>query len=186
MAPFNLSEFAHKELKIPGSQLAPVKRKSYVARFLIAHVLDFWALLLINLMTIAMYQGTFLTYMQTSEMKKLWHTVNFTPMTWFACLTLSFTYFFCSYFLNHGQSPGMKLMKCRLHMREHHAPDALIGALRSIAILGSMGIVTKRFSSYIVAHDHLWHSLMIQKDIMAPDVRTLATKTEKEIFAEAA
>ncbi len=186
MAPFNLSDFAHKEIKIPGSNLIPPKQKSYVGRFLLAHFFDFWSLCWISAITVGMYQGTFLTYMQSSGIKNAWNSINFTPVSWFTCLCLSFVYFFCSYYLNHGQTPGMKFTKCRMQMREHHFKDAFNGVLRSFAIFGTLGVATKRFSYHIVANDHLWHELMQHKDVVTPDIRSLNTGIVKEDFNQAA
>ena len=38
----------------------------------------------------------------------------------------------------------------------------------------------KKMEGKISAHDHLWHELVAQREVAAPDVRTLVKEVESE------
>lgn len=186
MAPFNLSDFAVKETKIPGEALRPHQKKNYIGLFLRAHFVDFWTIYFLNSLatkTLHFSMGPHLTTKALSKAWKMSDLSTFSLLTWVA---VGMTYFFCSYFMNHGQTPGMMMSKCRVKMKEHSFSDAFKWTLKSFSVFLSLGMVTPGFRHEILAHDHLWHELVAQKDVAAPDVRTLVSE-EKEIeYAEAA
>ena len=49
-----------------------------------------------------------------------------------------------------------------------------------------MGFNARAFSANVAAHDYLWHELVAQKEVVAPDVMSLVKEDVKEEFAEAA
>ncbi len=180
MAPFNLSDFAVKELKIPSPHLRPAQPGSYMGKFLTAHFLDFWALFWINAIASFFLKNTFGNFMSTKSLNAAWDAVNFSPAAGFTFIAFSFAYFFTSYFMNHGQTWGMKVMKCRVRMKEHSFSESLRWTLKSFATYATLGLITQRFAPSVVPHDHLWHELVTLKEMAAPDVRTLLTTTEEE------
>ena len=187
MAPFNLSEFAVKEIKIPSPQLRPAQTKSFLGRYLASHLLDFWALVWMNATATYIFKMTFQSFMSTNKLNNAWDMVNFSRAAGFTFIAFSLIYFFTCYSMNHGQTWGMKVMKCRVRMKEHSFSDAVAWTLKSAVTYATLGFATNKFAHSIVAHDHLWHELIIQKEMRAPDVRTLATKVnEEEEFVEAA
>ncbi len=180
MAPYNLSDLAVKEIKIPSHSLRPAQEKNYLGKYLTAHFLDFWALFWINAIANFMVKSTFETFMSTRSLNNAWEAVNFSPVTGFTFMAFTFAYFFSSYYMNHGQTAGMKIMKCRIRMEEHNFSESLRWTLKSLATYATFGLVSKRFSAAMVTHDHLWHELVAQKDMAAPDVRTLTPAVEEE------
>ncbi len=186
MAPFNLSDFAVKEIKIPSSGLRPAQEKNYLGKYLTAHFLDFWALFWINAVATFFFKSTLQSFMSTRSLNDAWDGVNFSPVAGFTFMAFTFTYFFASYFMNHGQTAGMKIMKCRVRMKEHSFSESLRWTLKSIATYATFGLVSKRFAAQVAPHDHLWHELVAQKEMAAPDVRTLTPAVEEEHFVEAA
>ncbi len=189
MAPYNLSDFAVKEIKIPSSQLHPALLKSYVGKFLMAHFLDFWLLVWINATATYLFKTTFQTFLGTGKLSSTWDTVNFSPAAGFTFTAFAMTYFFTCYFMNHGQTWGMKMMRCRVRIKEHNFHEALLWTLKTLATYASLGFATKGFEPSIVAHDHLWLELVTLKEVGIPDVRTIVTRTEDggdEKFVKAA
>lgn len=186
MAPFNLSDLAVKEIKIPGTHLSPAKSKSFIGRFLAAHFIDLWAVFWATTFVTAIFKSAVQMHLMTSSLHKAWGSVALTPFAVFAWTTISLTYFFMSYYMNHGQTPGMKIMKCRVKMSHHSFMEALHWALKSLAVYVSFGFKAKAFSANVGPHDYLWQELVAQKEIAAPDLMTLVTDEVKEEFAEAA
>lgn len=186
MAPFNLSDLAVKEAKIHSAHLSPAKSKNFVVRLLAAHFLDFWAIFWATTIATSMFKLSFQVHLTTRGLHKAWDLVSFSSFTVFAWTAIAMTYFFVSYFMNHGQTAGMKIMKCRVKMKHHDAKESLHWAVRSIGLYMSVGLTSKSFKPNLGAHDYLWHELVAQKEIAAPDIRTLVTEEVKEEFAEAA
>lgn len=180
MAPFNLSDLAVKEMKIPGTNLSPAKSKNFVGRLLVAHFLDFWAIFFATSFATSMFSLSFKVHLTTNGLSKAWDFVSLSPFTVFAWTAIALTYFFTCYFMNHGQTPGMKLMKCRVKMKHHHLKDSLKWAVRSFGVYVSMGLTAKAFSANVGAHDYLWHELVAQKEMAAPDIRTLKPEIRDE------
>ncbi len=183
MAPFNLSDLAVKEIKISQSELAPPKQKNYLGKFLIAHFIDFWSVFWIAITTKMFFKIAIETLMLTPKLQDAWDLIDFSPLTFTSMLPIGFAYFFCSYFMNHGQTYGMKLMKSRVVMREHSFSDAFKWSIRSFAVLASFGFLAKSFENSFTAQDHLWLTLMTQRDQAAPDVRTLVNDVNLEEVA---
>ncbi len=188
MAPFNLSDFAVKEIKIPQSELTPPKQENYLGKILAAHFFDFWSVFWISITTKFFFKAAISALMITPGLQDAWDLVDFTPMTFLSMLPIGFTYFFGSYFMNHGQTYGMKLMKTRVVMREHSFTEAFQWALRSLAVIGTFGLIARSFKDSCAAQDHLWRALVTSKDQTAPDVRTLETQkdVEETVYEEAA
>lgn len=186
MAPYDLSDFAVKETKIPQSHLIPPKMKSSLGRFLLAHLIDFWTIFCFSIFTKMMFKLAVSSLILTENLQTAWADVDFTPMTFLSMIPMGFAYFFSSYFMNHGQTYGMKLMKCRVNVEEHGFRDSFSWTLKSFGVLASLGLVSKRFSASVLPHDHLWQALVSQKEMAAPDVRTLTKEVKEKEFAKAA
>jgi hypothetical protein len=133
-----------------------------------------------NIVTGAL-KGPMKAFMTTESLRDAWADINFSPLKAFTWLTLGFAYFFCSYYMNEGQTYGMRKMKLRISMKAHSARSSLRWAMKTM----SLWTLLKGKEAF-VAHDHLWHELVRQKEMAAPDVRTLAPATEEEVFSEAA
>lgn len=186
MAPFNLSDFAVKETKIHSAHLSPAKSKNFVGNLLVAHFLDFWAIFWATTLATAVFKAAVQMHLTTSSLHKAWGSVSLLSFSVFAWTAIAMTYFFISYFLNHGQTAGMKLTKCRVKMKHHDYRDSFQWALKSLGIYFTMGFKAKSFNANVAAYDYLWHELVAQKEEAAPDIRTLVKDEVVEEFAEAA
>lgn len=180
MSPFNLSDLAVKEIKIAPSELSPPMPKSFVGKLLIAHFLDFWAIFWATTAATSMLKLSMQPHLTTKGLSGAWNLVSLSPFTIFAWTAIAVTYFFTSYYLNHGQTVGMKLMKCRIKMKHHDLKDSLQSAVKSIGVYGSLGITAKAFSENVGSHDYLWQALVEQKELSAPDIRTLHPTIQDE------
>lgn len=186
MAPFNLSDFAVKETKIPSAALRPQETKGNVGLFLRAHFLDFWMIYFLNGLATKALHLSMKTHLTTKALSHAWTVSDLSTISFATWGAVAATYFFCSYYLNHGQTPGLMISKCRVRVREHSLTDALQWSFKSISVFVSLGLITSRYKDDILAHDHLWHELVAQKEIAAPDVRSLVTEEKEIAYAEAA
>ena len=192
MAPYNLSDLAVKEIKISGKQLSPQSEKSYTGNFLLAHFLDFWALFWGTTISIGLYKASLAVYLNTEGLRTAWDLVDFSAANLFGWSAFAFSYFFFSYFFNDGQTWGMKLTKCRISMGHHDARNSLRWAVFSLSVYFTLGLSYKKGMAWlapaakVTSHDHLWHELVAQKDVAAPDVMSLVKEEEEKDFAEAA
>lgn len=192
MAPFNLSDLAVKEIKISPKHLAPAAEKNYTGNFLLAHFIDFWALFWTTTISVAIFKNALTPFIATKKLMMAWNLTDLTAGTLFTWTAFAFSYFFFSYFFNAGQTWGMKFTKTRISIHQHDARSSLRWAVFSLSVIFSMGLTYKKGLSLLAswgtvkAHDHLWHELVAQKEMAAPDVMTLVKEESAEEFAEAA
>lgn len=179
MAPYNLPDLAVKEMKLHPSALAPAKAPSFVGKFLSAHFIDFWLLFFLSTTTMSILRGAVGVFFTTPSLRSAWRLVDFSPVTMLTWIAFAFTYFCGSYFMNHGQTYGMKLTKCRVNLPEHDARASLRWAVFSVSLLFTAGLSFRKGLAWlkdhgaVVAHDHLWRELMVQREVVAPDLLTL-------------
>lgn len=192
MAPFNLSDLAVKELKIPSEHLAPTKARSFTGNFLMGLFLDFWAQFWMTSITVALFKGSLDVFLTTEKLQSAWDFVDLSPITMFGWGTFAFSYFFFSFYFNQGQTWGMKLTKCRISMDHHSARSALRWSVFALSLFFTLGLSYNRGTKWLAetgavkSHDHLWQDLMAQKEAAAPDVMTLVPEETVEEMAEAA
>lgn len=188
MAPFNLSEFAVKEIKLPKSSLGPGVTKNHNGRFLMGLFLDFWAIFTLNFFVATFFQSSVKLFLTTSSLRKVWAVTDLSLLNSLSWTSVALVYFFTSFYLNQGQTYGMYKTKCRISMKEHDGASAFQWSIMSLSIYFTLGLsflFVKKMEGKVSAHDHLWHELMAQKEVAAPDVKTLV-KDDVEEFAEAA
>lgn len=106
------------------------------------------------------------------------------------------TYFTVFNFFNQGQTPGMKMMKKRISMREHSFNEAIQWAMYSMSVYFSFGLLMKPLHDKLKAQgfgeftkeDHHYREMMMYKTWKAD---SLVPETEQsqefvEEFKEAA
>lgn len=186
MAPYNLSDYAVKETRIAGKDLYPAAKVSLMKPFLKAHFLDFMYIYLINDLAMRALSASLKSHLTTLALKKAWKMSSLSAFSLTSFVVMAVTYFFCSFYLNHGQTPGMMLAKCRVRLKEHSFAGSLNWTFKSLLIGMTCGWIAPRFKEDVLAHDHLWHELVAQKEMAAPDVRTLVADEVKRDYAEAA
>jgi uncharacterized RDD family membrane protein YckC len=192
MAPYNLSDLAVKEIKLQKSHLTPAHEETHNGKFLMAHFVDFWTVFWASTMMTGIFKTSTLTFMNSHILEQSWTNVSYVSFRMFAATLVGMTYFFMSYYMNNGQTFGMKLMKCRISMNSFCARSSFRWAVMSLSLYFTLGLSFKKGTSMlanfgkIASHDHLWQELMRQKEISAPDVRSLERETEVEQYSEAA
>lgn len=179
MAPYNLSDLAVKEIKLPKGSLAPAVSKNHNGRFLMALFLDFWAIFTLNFFVATFFQNAVKLLLTTSSLRKVWSITDLTALNTLSWFSIATVYFFTCFYLNHGQTYGMYKTKCRITMNEHDLKSSFQWAMMSLSLYFSLGLsffFVKKMEGKIAAHDHLWHELVAQKEMAAPDVRTLIVR----------
>lgn len=186
MAPFNLSDLAVKELKLPKSTLGPEIPKNHNGRFLMGLVLDFWNIFTLNFIVATLFQSTVKLHLTTNSLQKIWSMTDLTLLNTLSWTSVATVYFFTSFYLNNGQTAGMHFTKCRISIKGHDAAGAFRWTMISLSLfltLGMASFMAKKVPESwgkISAHDHLWQELMAQKEVAAPDVMTLVKDVEVE------
>ncbi len=184
MAPFNLSDLAVKEIKLPKSSLGPQVSKNHNGRFLMGLFFDFWNIFSLNFMVATLFQAAVKLHLTTSSLHKVWSMTDLTLLNTLSWSSVAIMYFFTSFYLNNGQTAGMHFMKCRISMKEHDAASAFRWSMMSLSLFFTLGLaylmIRKLPKAWgeISAHDHLWQELITQKEMAAPDVRTLVKDEE--------
>ncbi len=189
MAPFNLSDLAVKEIKLPKNSLSPSAEKSFTGRFLAGLFIDFWTIMVLNSVVATFFKASVKLFLTTSSLKKIWYMSDLTSLNALSFSSIAIAYFFTCYYLNHGQTYGMRKTKCRITMKEHDIRSSFQWALMSLSLFLTLGlsfVLAKKMPGKISAHDYLWQKLVAQKEIAAPDVRTLVKDEVVEEYAEAA
>lgn len=180
MAPYNLSDLAVKEMKMKSTDLLPAHPPVAKRKFI-------WSLLFdvgVAYFLTTIFTGSFHEMIVSFSAK--FSRLSVTDMNRIAFPVMLMSYLFLSLYLNHGQTFGMFLTKCRMRMRQHHPIDALRGTFSALFVTFSLGLLWKKFSHVFVEKDHLWRELLVQKDTFAPDVRTLKPDEVETEIAEAA
>jgi uncharacterized RDD family membrane protein YckC len=151
--------------------------------------IDLWAIFTLNFLVASLFQSTVKLLLTTSSLRKVWTMTDLTLLNSLSWTSVAIMYFFTSFYLNRGQTAGMHLMKCRISMKEHDAASAFRWSMMALSHYFTLGLsffFVKKMEGKISAHDHLWHELVAQKEIAAPDVRTLIEENVIEEIAEAA
>lgn len=190
MAPFNLSDLAVKELKLPKSTLAPQVSKNHSGRFLIGLFLDFWVIFSLNFFVATFFQTSVKLFLTTSSLRRIWMMTDLTLLNTLSWSSVALMYFFTSFYLNQGQTYGMYKTKCRISIKHHDAAGAFRWSMMSLSLLLTLGLsflMSKKIPrswGEVSAHDYLWQNLMEQKEIAAPDLLSLVkdSEVEKEEF----
>src|SRR5690606_32413421 len=93
------------------------------------------------------------------------------PMSLFLFCSIFVSYFFFSYFLNHGQTLGMHYMKIRIHSETNSFRYCLKWTLYSTFLLLTLGLLVKQAKKWasqlgwgsVEVHDHLYKIMMEEK-----------------------
>lgn len=168
MTPIDLVPFAEHSQKLPSKWLAPVpQRESSTWKILFAHSIDFMmTVMIVSMITAIIHQA--ITYMLvTRGLKLAFNETAFYSFSTGLVPFVIFNYFFFSYFMNHGQTWGMYLVKKRIHLKSQSFMAALKWASHSTLVCLTCGIwfaVKKNVWESFKEHDYLYSHLMAHKD----------------------
>ena len=173
MSPINLFDYTNVRKKIPARVLkhkTPEPKSISSYQIIAAHMLD--ALTVIGLTTaIAAVVGiSASTFMVTSNLHAAFNKIPFTNFVISLMPLIFSSYFFFSYFFNHGQSYGMKVLKTRIEMPEMSYRSSLFWGIFSAAAVMSGGLtllsyqwIQKKGWGEFKGHDYLYFELVSEK-----------------------
>jgi len=170
MNPIKLIDYAEHSLKLPSEFLAPNAKKEDVKlwKVFLGHYLDFSAAVLTTTMMAAFFNLSLKSFMITKSLQKLWSDDVVGSFTIGALPTMVFCYFFFSYFLNHGQTWGMHLLKKRVSMKDKSFKEAALWACSSMVLCFTCGLsyfIQKDKWQNVKANDYLYNHLMIERTL---------------------
>lgn len=173
MSPINLFDYTNVRKKIPARALkhqTPKPKPISSYQIIGAHMID--ALTIIGLTTalVAVVGISASTFMVTSNLRSAFNNIPFASFV-ISLMPLVFSsYFFFSYFFNHGQSYGMKVLKTRIEMPEMSYRSSLFWGIFSAAAVMSGGLtllsyqwIQKKGWGEFKGHDHLYFELISEK-----------------------
>ncbi len=184
MKPIDLVVFADHSQRLPGELLrptAPEPRKNFVAKFLGAHLFDFVLVLSVTSafsQTLTQSLGLLLRTKLLSSGAYVAHSATFTSMVFPLVLLCYFSFF---YLLNHGQTPGMHILKNRIDLKPGNLRDAFRWGCYSFSVCFSGGISIFLLRNFRIreafkGHDHLYATLLAPREFAVID---LVSETEK-------
>lgn len=175
MTEFNLIAFADHSAKIPNQALAPETRTGIFDswKFFASHLMDFWTVSSIATLSALMFNQSMITMLMTNKIYTAFKAEHIIGLSFLLMPVMLFTYFFFSYFMNHGQSIAMTLLKKRVVMESQNFTQAAQSALQSTLFCLSFGLSYRWqtvFRSQFQGHDYLYHQLMTEKSQDAIDL----------------
>lgn len=183
----DLTLFAEHSQKLPSSYLEPRTKKETSSWSILAiHFIDFTIAYFITTMITMILAQSMGVIMAVSGLEKAF---SFTKAMEFSSKLLPlvvFSYFFFSYFFNHGQTVGMRYLKKRVSLPSQSFRESFYWALRSFLLCATGGL-SFLFSvnkwEMVENHDYLYESLLEIKE--TSPVSLLATieafKREEDI-----
>lgn len=176
--------FAEHSQKIPDTFLTPQlssKEKSW--EVLGIHLIDFFTAFSITFVMTAILTESVQMILVTQGLQKAFKAAEAMNFTGRLFPLVLFSYFFFSYFMNHGQTVGMHFLKKRIKMRSQSFRDAFSWALHSFAMCFSCGIsylIKSENWSAIKEHDYLYEHLMESKVDYSIDLLARTEEHEKD------
>lgn len=195
MSPINLFDYTNARKKIPARVLKhqEIEAKAISSyQILGAHLIDAATIIGLSSMVATMVGLSATTFMMTSNLQKAFSSIPFTNFV-ISLMPLIFTsYFFFSYFFNHGQSYGMKAFKTRIAMPEMNFRSSLFWGLFSAGAIMSGGLtllsyqwIQKKGWGEFKEHDHLYFELVAEKSFSPVNlVEMTATFNQKQAVQE--
>lgn len=187
--------FAEHSQKIPDSYLTPhLSHKEKSWEVLGTHLIDFFIAFTITFIMTAVLTESIQMILVTQGLQKAFKAAESMNFTGRLFPLILFSYFFFSYFMNHGQTVGMHFFKKRIKMRSQSFRDAFSWAMQSFAMCFSCGIsylIKPESWSAIKGHDYLYENLMESKldysiNLLARAEEHEKDKNEESYLAEAA
>lgn len=163
----DLVVFADHSQKIPAAYLAPeIKKETSSWKIFASHFIDFSAAWMITFALTALLAQSAHLMMVTQGLQKAFPMEEAMSFSGRLLPLIVLSYFFFSYFMNHGQTFGMHKLNGRIQMTDKSFTEAFTWALHSFALCFSGGLVyalrPTQWKS-VVPHDYLYRDLMESK-----------------------
>lgn len=194
MSPIDLKDFALKEQKLPKKFLSSVSRDTPISTWKIlgAHFLDFLAISFFTSFSAVVFNQSVKLLMMTKSLKHAFNEQGTISLASSMLPFMIFSYYFLSYFMNHGQTWGMHVFKKRMKMKSQDYRDAFYWAAHSffLCITGGLFYLAKKDEwQNIKGHDYLYQDMLDHKEYYAINLLERIEDVNKEEsvdFAEAA
>lgn len=169
MNPIDLVPFAEHSQKLPGKFLAPVAKKEHVPTWKIfaAHFIDFGTTFIATSVMTVLFSHSIKMILVTRSLQTTFNQMQINGLAAPILPLMLFTYFFFSYFMNHGQTYGMFLVKGRVDMQSKSFMEAFRWAAHSMILCLSCGIsflFSKAKWQGYKGHDYLYQDLLTYRE----------------------
>ena len=160
--------FAEHSQKLPSSYLEPkIKKETSSWNILAIHMMDFTvAYFITNIITLFLTESVSMI-MIVSGIEKAFPYNQVMGFSSKLLPLVTFSYFFFLYFMNNGQTVGMRTFKKRVNLPQQSFRESFKWALRSFLLCATGGI-SFLFSwnkwGELEAHDYLYENLMGPKN----------------------
>lgn len=170
MNPIDLIPFAEHSQKLPGKYLAPIARneKASTWKILASHSVDFGLTFIATSVMTLFFSQSVKTVLVTRSLRMAFSEKDVSSLAGPLIPLMVFSYFFFSYFMNHGQTLGMMLFKRRVDMQSKSFFEAAKWAAYSFFLVMTCGlsyIVGKSKWQNIKGHDYLYEDLVKYRDV---------------------
>lgn len=167
MAP-DLRDYTQSKRKIPGQILGHGTPPIPKYKILLAHMLDFFMIITITGWMTALMELQMRGYLPTFNLHQALARIDSDPTTLFTLTIVAFSYFFCSLYLNSGQTWGMNRMKLRYPLESHKSAQTLKALFDSFSLYFSLGLTINSLQKKFVKQDYLYGELVQQREMPAP------------------
>lgn len=204
MTPIDLFDYIHARKKIPARVLkhqAPQAKEVSSYQIIASHMIDAMVILGVTFMASTITALAAQSFMITPALSSAFNKIHFSSFVTSLLPLIFSTYFFASYFLNHGQTVGMSYLKTRIDMPDKSFRSSVFwgffsaGAVMSggLTLLSYQWIQTKGWGQY-KGHDHLYFNLVAERSFSPVDLVAMteafhqlpAIPEEEETYLEAA
>lgn len=190
MKTIDIVTFAAHSKKIPIKFLTPLKTELPSSwRILLAHMIDFYMVLMVWSLTFAVYSESIKKLLVTRSLNLAIPNLENVLLVVSASLLPLFclTYFFFNYFMNHGQTLGMNYVNSRIQLRDKNFYEALKWAMTSVMLCFSLGLsyfITKQLWTNFKWKDYLYQDLMAYKEEFGIDLISQTNQASSEGLTE--
>jgi hypothetical protein len=189
MNQIDLIFLAENSKRLPKSFLSVLikKKNNLTWKLLTSHFVDFFIITLVASTLSLVLFNSIKTVIIVEMIQNIINKNNFWIFLSLMLPPLIFVYFFCSYFLNHGQSYGMFLMKKRLAITSKSFIESLVWSSHSTFLCLSFGISyffkSTKWTQF-KEHDYLYHDLLAQIEICPISLIAKITEFEEQSIHE--
>jgi hypothetical protein len=164
MQELDLLDFTNTYQKIPKNYLGPEPlKKTSRLKIMLAHLVDFYMVFTIFNIFNVFINFNLNRYIITDSME--FSSAIILKVSIAAPLIL-LSYYFFSFFFNHGQTLGMKSFKLRMVIPEQSINDSFITAYKTVLSVLTFGLAKKFIGENVIKHeDYLYAEFMIHRDL---------------------
>jgi hypothetical protein len=174
MSSIDLLDYTNTKKKIPQDLLLEKKDDHPLnfTKIIGAYFLDAMMIFQTTIIMSFIFQLSFKTLMVSESLVDAFDSIPFISLTWSTIPLIAFSYYFFSFFFNHGQTWGMHSVKSRIDMKELELKDSFLWAAKlSLITLSGTFLIFAFYpqlrtwsKKHFKSHDHLYSHLIKHKD----------------------